>query len=227
VVGPCEGLKTVSGDLRLFLAPLCGSKNLFNEPSLPKKHYTEEERLLHWQNGEAEGFAYFFTQYKAALVVFASGMVKASDVAEDIVQESLLKLWQKKPLLENATALKSYFYRTVYNACLNYLKEEGRRKEIRKIIQPETEDASFFAGMVRAEALRHLYSSIKELPPQCAKIVQLYYDEGKDYKAIADELDLSINTVRNQRRKGIELLKKKFPNMVWIAVISLVFKIMG
>ena len=74
--------------------------------------------------------------------------------------------------------------------------------------------------MVRAETLRHLYSSIQQLPSQCAKIVQMYYDEGKDYKTIANELKLSINTVRNQRRRGVEMLKKKFPNMLWGIVIS-------
>jgi RNA polymerase sigma-70 factor (family 1) len=184
----------------------------------------EAEHLVAWQNGNPEGFAYFYTAYKAALVVFATGLVKNRDVAEDLVQECLVKLWQKTPRIAKATALRSYFYRTVYNACLSYLREEGRRSEIRKGLPQEREEAGFFPGMVRAETLRHLYAAVKKLPPQCAKIVHMYYDEGKDYQTIADELQLSVNTVRNQRRKGIELLKKKFPNMVWwgIALFSVI-----
>jgi RNA polymerase sigma-70 factor (ECF subfamily) len=163
-----------------------------------------------WQNGKEEGFSYFFKAYYPALVVFATGIVKEKEIARDIVQDSLIKLWRKRPNIQGSASLRSYFYRTVHNGCLNYLKAERRRMEIQKTLKLKTEEASFFHGMVRAETLRHLYAAIKTLPPQCAKVVHMYYDEGKDYKTIAGELELSINTVRNQRKNGIGLLKKNF-----------------
>jgi RNA polymerase sigma-70 factor (ECF subfamily) len=174
--------------------------------------HIEEEYFASWQKGEEEGYSYFFKAYRSSLIVLATGIVKEREIAQDIVQDCLVRLWQKRPQIQDISALRSYFYRAVYNECINYLRVENRRSEIRKVMKSQAEDTSFFQNMVRAETLRHLYAAIKTLPPQCSKIVHMYYEEGKDYKTIADQLDLSINTVRNQKRRGIELLKKKFPN---------------
>lgn len=185
-----------------------------------RKLHIEEEYFASWQRGEEQGFSYFFNAYKGVLVLFATGIVKEREIAQDMVQDALIKLWQKRPHIRDISTLRSYFYRTVHNECINYLRIEKRRTEIRKNLTPETEETSFFQGIVRAETLRHLYAAIKHLPPQCAKIVHMYYDEGKDYQTIADELNLSISTVRNQRKKGMDLLKKKFPNLI-LALIGL------
>lgn len=180
--------------------------------------HIEEEYFASWQKGEELGFSYFFKAYHPSLVVFATGMVKEREIAQDIVQDTLVKLWQKRPQIQRSTALRSYFYRSVYNECLTYLRLEKRRFQIRSSLKPDAAEASFFQSMVRSETLRHLYTAIHQLPPQCARIINMYYDEGKDYQTIAEELHLSINTVRNQKRKGIQLLKKKFPNMVVILI---------
>jgi RNA polymerase sigma-70 factor (family 1) len=191
------------------------AQKLFNEHRLHRPTHTEEGYLLLWQSGEADGFAYFFARYKAPLIVFATAIVKDPEAAKDLVQACFIKLWQRKPPIESPIALRSYFYRAVYHHSLNYLQTANRRAAIRAGMAPETEAACFFDHMTRAETLRHLYAAMKDLPPQCAKIVQMYYDEGKDYKTIAEELRLSINTVRNQRKKGIDLLKKRFPHLAW------------
>jgi RNA polymerase sigma-70 factor (ECF subfamily) len=152
-----------------------------------KNLHFEEEPFAFFQKGKEQGLSYFFKAYRPALIVFARGIVKQREVAQDIVQDSLIKLWRKRPKIRDIASLRNYFYRTVHNKCINFLRIQNRRLEIWKTLNTETKEPSFFQGIIRLETLRHLYAAIKRLPPQCAGIVHMYYEVCKHYKTIANE----------------------------------------
>jgi RNA polymerase sigma-70 factor (ECF subfamily) len=69
----------------------------------------------------------FFDQHYTALCFFAHSIVMNMEEAEDIVQESFCKLWNKKEDFEIATAnVKAFLYMVVKNACLDYLRQQKR-----------------------------------------------------------------------------------------------------
>ncbi len=64
--------------------------------------------------------------------------------------------------------------------------------------------------MIRTEILKDLYAELQKLPPECRKVMELVFVEGWDSKKIAEHLDITVSTVKNQKSRGIHLLRKRF-----------------
>jgi RNA polymerase sigma factor (sigma-70 family) len=108
----------------------------------------------------------------------------------------------------------------VHNACMDHLKGQKKSSELLLNLPIEKQEKSHLENMIRSETLRELYAAINALPKECGKVVRMYFEEGQDTEAIARELGISVNTVRNQKRKGIGLLKKRFLPLLLIALFS-------
>lgn len=153
-----------------------------------------------------------FRQYYLALCFFAGKMVNEQTVAEDIVKDVFLKLWEKEPDFSHYKNIKAVLYIGVKNACLNYIK---KRKNVRTqtealtyLLQQEQEDF-ILNEITRTEVLREIYAALQQLPLGCRKVMQLYYQQGLDHKSISTKLGITVSTVKNQKARGVQLLKKK------------------
>jgi RNA polymerase sigma-70 factor (family 1) len=154
----------------------------------------------------------FFFQYYSSLCFFAEKIVQDQPAAEDIVQDTFVKLWQKQPDFSGYRNIKAVLYIAVKNACVNFIKT--RRRSTRKkqqwgyLLLQET--ATFaLTEIVRTESIRQLHEELQKLPPECRNVMQLLFVEGWDNKKVATHLDIAVSTVRNHRAKGIQLLRKK------------------
>ena len=141
------------------------------------------------------------------LCLYALHYLGDADLSEDIVQESYTALWET--LQEGAHVLnrKSYLYMMVRNRCLDHLRKKGISTESLKPYDPhgiidddEAQDRS------RTEA--RLWTAIDSLPEKCREIFILSKRDGLKYEEIAEELGLSVNTVRNQIAKALKLIKE-------------------
>lgn len=61
--------------------------------------------------------------------------------------------------------------------------------------------------------MHQVYTALQTLPPKCGQVFRMYYLEEKSLQEIADELDLSLSTVKSQKGRAIELLRKKLPHL--------------
>jgi RNA polymerase sigma factor (sigma-70 family) len=71
-------------------------------------------------------------------------------------------------------------------------------------------DRDCFEKMVTAETIHLLYKAIDELPVQCRKVFTKLYVEGKSVAEAAAEMKVTVSTVKNQKARGIKLLKPRF-----------------
>lgn len=141
------------------------------------------------------------------LCLYALHYLGDVDASEDVVQECYMKLWEK---LEQGTEVnnrRAYLYMTVRNRCLDILRSKGLPTESLKpndtygiIDENDLEERS------RTEA--RLWTAIDSLPEKCREIFILSKRDGLKYEEIADELNLSVNTVRNQISKALKILKE-------------------
>ena len=118
-----------------------------------------------------------------------------------------MKLWEK---LEQGTAVdnrRAYLYMTVRNRCLDDLKKKGLPTESLKpndtygII--DDDDAQ-----ERAQTEARMWTALDSLPPKCREVFILSKRDGLKYEEIAEELGLSVNTVRNQISKALKMIKE-------------------
>jgi RNA polymerase sigma-70 factor, ECF subfamily len=168
-----------------------------------------EDKLLFERvaSGEKFSFNILFRKYYAQLVRFAIGYAHDGTIAEEIVQDTFVKIWENASKINIETSVLAYFYTSVRNNSLNYLKHEKTKKRY------EQEDASAPAledipldEKVDIQLFRTLLArALIDLPDKCREIFEMAKFEGLSYDEIAEYLQVSEKTVENQM--GIALKK--------------------
>ncbi|TZF85997.1 RNA polymerase sigma-70 factor (plasmid) [Pedobacter sp. BS3] len=179
------------------------------EKGLPHK----ELDLEALNRGDRHAYSQVYLCYYNALCLFAYKLVSSQQDAEDIVENLFMRLWQKQEQFENEQHLKSFLYRATKNAALNFLKTSTHANERNTAFcqeQGEVQD-NYLSELIRVEIAREIYVAIKNLPPQCSKIISMSYLENMSNQEIADKMGLSVQTVKNQKMRGLSLLKHKLP----------------
>ena len=142
----------------------------------------------------------------------------SDDSVEDIVQEAFISFWHKKADFSNLNAVKSYLYTTVRNKCLNAIRDDmARQKKLENSPQSESE---FEHYVIEEETFNQLYNEIKGLPPASQQIMLLALN-GLKNQEIADELDISQNTVKTQKKIAYSKLKQRMSKVMYSLLLSL------
>ncbi|MGB3343648.1 MAG: RNA polymerase sigma-70 factor [Aequorivita sp.] len=156
-----------------------------------------------------EGYKSLFETLYPPLCLFANKYLNDMDTSKDIVQEVFIKIWEKQPVFTNTNTTKAYFYTTVKNHCLNYLKSKHYKTIANAatldIELPQSEDY-FFAELVSAEIYAQLYKAIDTLPKKAAKVITLSLNKYTTNE-IAEELNITPSTVRTQKSLAYQKLK--------------------
>jgi len=170
-----------------------------------------------FRSGNEEGFNYFFNEYYKPLYFFASRYVKDNAAAEDIITESFIKLWDKREIFETEAGIKGYLYKTVYNACLRWLEQLHRKTLYATSFAAQTSitEQPYTNNIIKAETIHQLHIAIANLPSQCKKIFTKLYIEGKQPSEIAKEMNLTISTIKNQKARGIKLLRPELASKLF------------
>lgn len=153
-------------------------------------------------------FKTFFLKYYDVLVLYATNILKNVDAAEDVVLNCFVHIWENS-LYENLSdRLDKYMFKAVKNAALNDLRDSKRRKARHEKMMEEMPVAEIMQEDEQAE-IEILYLTINLLPSERRRIFMMVYAEGKKYKEVADQLQISINTVRTQLTRSLKFLREK------------------
>ena len=157
-------------------------------------------------------FRKIFHYYTPRLLPFVFSIVKSEAVAEEIVQDVFLKLWTNRHDVAQKESPSSWLFTIAANQSLTFLRRMSvERKYIDSIkiqikeawLQNPTEDQLFLR---EDEAL--LKKAMDTLPPQQKLIYTLSRQEGLSHKEIADQLNISPNTVKNHIVTAIRTLRE-------------------
>lgn len=157
----------------------------------------------------------FRTLYKKnapALISYACRFVSQS-VAEDIVQDIFLKIWQKRSFIFQKEGIYTYLYNSVRHGCLDHLKHEDVisnyvERVVNKLKIEElyySDDPQFLS--TEDERLKSIYNEINKLPDRCREIFSMIYFEERKTAEIAELLNLSKRTVEAQLYKALKTLR--------------------
>lgn len=158
---------------------------------------------------QPEAVKELFNQLYKPLIYFAEKLVNNKQEAEDIVGTSFFKLTGRIEQFTSSRDVKAFLYVTTRNECLDYLRRIARFERSQDQLQylMDYTDAQADDEMLRARILQEVYNEIEQLPPQCKKIFKLIYTRGMTTREIAEELELSPQTVLNQKAKALNLLR--------------------
>ena len=147
----------------------------------------------------------FFT----SLCLFSNRYLNDIERSKDVVQAVFIKIWVQDILFENELTVKTYLYTSVKNTCLDFLKsKENRIKQKLSTVELRLlkSEAYFEKEVVLEEVARIVDRSLETLPFKCKQIIKLSL-KGFKNKQISEELEISINTVKTQKRIAYQRLR--------------------
>jgi RNA polymerase sigma-70 factor (family 1) len=190
-----------------------------------KQEQAIEEIVIELRQGSEKSFEIIFSSLYPALCFYAFQITGNQPAAEDIAEECLLKIWNRRDQFFEFNFLKSFLYKTVRNACIDWLRVENGHQlhHIAIAALAVQQEKTAMENIIQAEVFRELHTVLDTLPPQCRKVVTMFYMEGKPVRQIATELQVAIGTVKKHKKRGLILLKKRLPGLFLIFMVIKIF----
>lgn len=156
-----------------------------------------------FRKGEEQAFDRVFRAYHGPLTFYAFRYVKDEKLAEDIVQDCFVELWERRKKLLQVQSINSYLYRCVYNHCSKLLKKMDRKMVVDDLPADPLE-----THIVEGEILARILQVMDHLPLRMRQVVRMYYLEEKSLVEIGTEIGIDPETARSHRYRAIQLLRK-------------------
>ena len=200
------------------------SQNLFSQqPQMDSKfQYTDEELILRFQEGDEQAYIELVKRYKDKLINFVYRLVSDRDQAEDIIQDTMLKLYTHKHYYKNIAK----FSTLIYTIAGNFAKTELRKKKTRKVTNnsqlgpeyqdydPPSSDASPQKLVERDFINGKIHEAIDNLPEHFRVVTVLRDIEKLPYEEISSIVDVPLGTVKSRINRARLQLQKDLKNYV-------------
>jgi RNA polymerase sigma-70 factor, ECF subfamily len=174
-----------------------------------------KKNILPFQNNSSEEvIEALFRSYYPVLCKSLFKILKDVSLAEDIVQEVFLKIWDMRADLKMNEGIKSYLYKACYNTALNHIKTEKRESELdansNLLISYESAERSL--NFLEAES--QIMKAIELLPPKTQLVFTLSRFEELSYKEIAERLDVSVKSVEKHMGIALQRLRENLKELL-------------
>ena len=174
------------------------------------KKYSEEELVMMLQNKDQQAFSYLYDNYSAALNGIIYRLVENRELAEDILQEAFVKIWNNFSSYDMGKGrLFTWMLNITRNLTIDTLRSKGYKKQA-KISSDENSvgtftDDSRIAQRFDAMGLRKQLANLK---PEQRSIIDLAYFHGYTQDEISKEMNIPLGTVKTRMRSAIIELRK-------------------
>ncbi|RAJ08882.1 RNA polymerase sigma-70 factor (ECF subfamily) [Chitinophaga skermanii] len=173
----------------------------------------EESALLQsFAAGDEQAFSVIYQRFYKGLMVFALRFVE-STTAEDIIAETFIKLWQTKNEFQSLGQLHQWLRITLRNACLNHIRQDKNASERQQellYLSDEAIDYQFSTAHLYANLHTRIIQEIEKMPKQQQTILKLFFVEEMSNADIAQQLNISVQAVKNQKVTALKVLRKTF-----------------
>jgi len=176
------------------------------------KNDAEKFLLQQFKDGDIAAFECLFKKYYKLLNIEAYLLLDDQMEAEDQVQLLFIELWNKRLNLTIETSLKGYLRRSIRNRCLNVISKRQMEEKKLKVGFPAQSDWIDADWMERREKEREFDALLATMPPQRLQAFYLVYVDNKRYKDAADEMGITINSIKTHLKLAVKDLRRKFIN---------------
>ncbi len=164
-----------------------------------------------------EHFKSIFHSYYSPLCNYAFKIVGIYEVAEDIVQNLFVQVYEKN-VLENISYPDRYLIKSVKFRCIDYQRNNSkyREVEIEEFLDEPSESVSDLTED-EVEPLLHYFAA--KLPEKCREVFLLSRKSGMTYKEISEELNISVKTVEAHMARALRQLKEILKSQNFLSLI--------
>lgn len=180
------------------------------------------------RNKEGAVFEHYYKEHYKFFFLAACSYLRDPGLAQEIVNDVFIKLWEDGETISIQSSLKSYIYRAVVNRSLNELEKRKKERAHQSELSRRPEQTAELREMEENELRIRLYKAIDQLPEQCRKVFMMSRFEDLKQQEIADQLNISIKTVKNHITRALKELHEVLGNWnslpVWIMMIEYFFR---
>jgi RNA polymerase sigma-70 factor, ECF subfamily len=168
------------------------------------------------KNNDKKSFEMLFNRYHYSLCLYAHGLVRNDEAAEEIVNDVFFKIWSKRDQIQINYGVKQYLFRSVFNASTDFIRQNlflSRYSfvEVDSWINETigTNEEYIFDLLDNEDVQKDVMKSIEQLPPQCKAIFCLSRFDLLTYNEISEKLNISVNTIKTQMSRALDSLRKQ------------------
>ena len=191
-----------------------------------KKVFPDDASLTHKISlGDVRAFAILYEKHHRYIYHFSLNFLKTSELAEEVVQDVLLKIWDNRHTLDPARSLKGYITIICKNHVLNLMKQSLREKQgFQELAATMPESHSETEDGILMQDYEHVAEmGITQLPPQRQKVFRMYRIEGASLNQIAESMGISVGTVKDHLLKANHFLRNFLQHYVGLVLVLIRF----
>jgi len=189
--------------------------------------YGDQELVQLMRGDDERVLVEIYNRYWDKMLSVAFNRLGNQEEAEECVQDVLYKLWKLRHEFSLAKVeLSNYLSRAIRNQAFNVL-EQRHRARIKSENYTPVEDINLLSPerqLIIRELQEQIDNSINALPPQCQLVFKLSRQEGLSNKEIAEQLNLSENTIKSHLKKANKDIQGNMGLMITIIFIHIFFK---
>ena len=175
-------------------------KKLYIFVCMEDRHESIEKVFSAIKSGDQRAFERVFRMFYVPLCDYAAMILGEQAEAEDVVQDLFMHIWRSRVEIEVQDSVKSYLFTSVRFRALNVLKHKMVERKHGALL------TEFIEGLQQIEQIKKV---LQELPIQCRVVFTMSCLEGKKYKDIANELGISVNTVKSHVMKAYKDIRAR------------------
>ena len=165
------------------------------------------------EDHDMEAFRILVERHSNQLYTYAQVFIRNEELAEEIVSDVWLKIWNQKERLPEIKSFSAYLFTATKNQALTYRTridnnptlggDQARVKELSEYTEKFTPQNA----MEKAELNDFLDTEISQLPVVCQTAFRLVKEEGMSYQEAASEMKISVNTLKTHLRRAVKKLR--------------------
>ncbi len=182
---------------------------MLERPSEPPNEMNENDLLQSVARGERAAFETLFVRYQPQVSRFVSRMTRRHDLVEEIVNDTMMVVWQKADSFRGDSRPSSWILGIAYRTALKRLGRLQRRPEdelTESVVPVDPEEPELILS--RAEGQREVHLALERLSPEHRAVIELTFFHGLSYREIARVVDCPENTVKTRMFHARKRLKR-------------------
>lgn len=175
----------------------------------------ESKWIIGIKSGDQTAFELLFNYYCQKLINFARRYVIDVQIAENIVQDIFVSIWNHRENLNPSKSIKSYLFTSIKNEALKELRHRDvqiRSQERLLDLHPKNVDPE--QELTADEINKEIYQAIDKLPEKCREIFMMNRFDELKYAEIAEVLNISVKTVETQMGRALKKLRERLKSVL-------------
>lgn len=161
------------------------------------------------KSGDEKAFNELYLSFHQPALRFCNSILKDIDESENIIQDVFIKIWNRKSTINPELNFASYLFTIIKNRVFDYLKEAKKNNLLREKYWEKVLEYQAMDNEVKEERFVKISEAIEDLSEKRKIIIKMNYEEGKSYEEIANQLNISKNTVKNQLVKAKQVIRRQ------------------